>query len=64
MTFKEAVTIIEEPDKQSMELASRHWDEVAKPLNSLGVLEEDIVRIAGAQKAPLPSLQNKWIAVM
>jgi nicotinate-nucleotide--dimethylbenzimidazole phosphoribosyltransferase len=64
VTFKEAVTIIEEPDKQSMELASRHWDEVAKPLNSLGVLEEDIVRIAGAQKAPLPSLQNKWIAVM
>ena len=27
--------------------AKQRWDKVAKPLGSLGVLEEDIIRIAG-----------------
>lgn len=35
------------PDEKSMERARMRWAHVAKPLNSLGVLEDDIVKIAG-----------------
>ena len=33
-------------DKTIREQAEKHWGHVAKPLGSLGVLEEDIVRAA------------------
>lgn len=36
-------------DKEAVKSAKAHWDRVAKPLNSLGVLEEDICRIAGVK---------------
>ena len=36
-------------DKTIREQAEKHWGHVAKPLGSLGVLEEDIVRAAAAQ---------------
>ena len=32
------------------EQARRHWDNIAKPLHSLGILEDLIVKIAGIQK--------------
>ena len=37
-------------DKEAVRAAKAHWDRVAKPLNSLGVLEEDICRIAGVKR--------------
>ena len=30
-----------------MELAKKRWNSVAKPIGSLGILEEDIIKIAG-----------------
>lgn len=37
------------PDRDAMEQARQKWDDIAKPLNGLGRLEELIVRIAGIQ---------------
>ncbi|MDO5702489.1 MAG: nicotinate-nucleotide--dimethylbenzimidazole phosphoribosyltransferase [Lachnospiraceae bacterium] len=37
---------IKPADKEAACAASRHWDSLAKPLGSLGVLEDDIIRIA------------------
>lgn len=37
------------PDPDAMERARQKWDEIAKPLNGLGRLEELFVRIAGIQ---------------
>lgn len=64
MTLEEAVCGVKGADKAAAAQAASHWDKVAKPLNSLGVLEEDIIRIAGAQGSARVSLDNKWIAVM
>lgn len=64
MTLEEAVRRTTAADEEAMMRARDHWDQVAKPLNSLGVLEEDIVRIAGAQGSHLISTGEKWIAVM
>lgn len=38
---------IQPPDEEAMEMARLRWSHVAKPLNSLGILEEDIIKIAG-----------------
>ena len=40
---------INRPDEAAMAEARARWDAVAKPLRSLGLLEELIERIAGIQ---------------
>lgn len=34
-------------EQRAMEAAKKRWDSVAKPLGSLGMLEEDLIKIAG-----------------
>ena len=51
-------------DKEAVTAAKAHWDRVAKPLNSLGVLEEDICRIAGVKRREGFSLDKKCIVIM
>ena len=48
MTLKEAMKSIKPASQALRRQAERRWDQVAKPLGSLGVLEEDIIRIAAA----------------
>lgn len=64
MTFEEAVKSVEAVDEAAMKQARGRWDQVAKPLNSLGVLEENIVRIAGATGSSQISIGKKAIVVM
>lgn len=52
MNLDEVVKSVKQADEAAVKQALRRWDQVAKPLNSLGVLEEDIVRIAGAPAQP------------
>ena len=51
-------------DEEAVKAAKAHWDRVAKPLNSLGVLEEDICRIAGVKRREGFSLDKKCIVIM
>ena len=46
-------------DKTIREQAEKHWGHVAKPLGSLGVLEEDIVRAAAAQGEEVPDFSKR-----
>ena len=48
-------------DPKIYEQAAFRWSKVAKPLNSLGILEEDIMRIASVQGAVIPDLEKKQI---
>lgn len=64
MTMEEAIHSVRGADRGALEQALSHWDRVAKPLNSLGVLEEDIVRIAGASGSHHISIDKKAIVVM
>ncbi len=43
----ELLSMIEEPDKQAQIRAEERWNSVAKPLHSLGLLEEAVIRISG-----------------
>ena len=46
-TWKAYLNKIEPADRTAMELAKKRWNSVAKPIGSLGILEEDIIKIAG-----------------
>ena len=52
------------PDREAMEGARLHWDAIAKPLHSLGLLERDIVRIAGITGSADMDLSKKAVVVM
>lgn len=45
--LKELLSGIRPADRTAMELAKKRWNSVAKPIGSLGILEEDIIKIAG-----------------
>lgn len=50
-------------DKTIREQAEKHWGRVAKPLGSLGVLEEDIVRAAAAQGGKVPDFSKRALLI-
>lgn len=52
-----------EPDKEAMAQAKRHWDSLAKPLDSLGKLESILTQIAGIQRTADISLGKKAVLV-
>lgn len=64
MTIEEAVMAVKEPDAEAARRSALRWDRVAKPLNSLGELERDIIRIAGIQGSASISIEKKAIVVM
>ena len=64
MRIDTVIRQVKPADQRAMKEARERWAQVAKPLDSLGVLEEDLIRIAGAQGRGRISLSEKWIAVM
>lgn len=47
MTLKEAVAQVKPLDQKAMDFAQKRWDSIAKPLHSLGKMEDLIIQIAG-----------------
>lgn len=47
MELIERLKGISGPEERAMQAARDHWNGIAKPIGSLGLLEEDIIRIAG-----------------
>ena len=52
------------PDAEAMELARGKWNGIAKPLGSLGLLEEAVIRIAGIRSDPHFRLDRRGVVVM
>lgn len=53
-----------ELDKEAMEACKLHWNEVAKPLYSLGIFEKHLIQIAGITGCQDIKLEKKAIVVM
>lgn len=51
-------------DKKAMEEAKTHWNQIAKPLHSMGRFEDDIVQIAGITGNPQVRLDKRAVVVM
>lgn len=64
MTLEEALKQIKEPDRTAMEACKKRWDSIAKPLHSLGKMEDSLIRIAGITGTSDISLDKKGLIVM
>lgn len=54
---------IQEPDREAATLAKNRWDSIAKPLSSLGMLEEDIIRIAALTGSANVDIPKRAVAM-
>ncbi|GAA4655142.1 nicotinate-nucleotide--dimethylbenzimidazole phosphoribosyltransferase [Anaerocolumna aminovalerica] len=64
MNYKDALKIIEPPDKEAIALCKKRWDSIAKPLHSLGKLEDGIIQIAGIAGKEQIDLDKKALVIM
>ncbi|MEY8338390.1 nicotinate-nucleotide--dimethylbenzimidazole phosphoribosyltransferase [Lachnospiraceae bacterium 62-35] len=64
ISLKELLSLVIPPDKEAEKQAAARWNAVAHPLHSLGVLEEDVIRIAGMKGTPAMELGKKALVVM
>ena len=64
MTLEETIQKITPLDQNAMEEAQKHWDSIAKPLRSLGKLEEAVIQIAGIQGTPRVDISKKVLLVL
>ena len=55
---------IRRPDQEAMREAKTRWNSIAKPLHSLGRLEDVIVQIAGIQRAAEIDIGSKAVVVL
>ncbi len=51
-------------DERSVEMSRAHWDAIAKPLDSLGLFEKIITRVAGIQGTSDVALEKKCVLVL
>ena len=63
MNLEELLDQIHTPDAEAMASARRRWDALAKPLGSLGRLEESVIRIAGTTGNPDVRLDRRALLV-
>lgn len=64
MTLDEAVKKVRPLDEKAMEGARKRWDSIAKPLHSLGELENMLTQIAGITGTPEVCVEKKAVVAM
>lgn len=64
MTLQDTITAVRGADEAARELARRRWDSLAKPLGSLGVLEEMVTRIAALTGSADVTLRDRVLLVL
>ena len=64
MTLEETVRRITPLDQEAIEAAEKHWNSIAKPLHSLGKLEDVVVQIAGIQGTSRVEIARKALIVL
>lgn len=64
MTLSEALAGIRPADREAMTAAKRRWDSIAHPLNSLGQLEDAVIRMAGMVGGPVVDISRRAVVVM
>lgn len=64
MTLEEAVSRVKPLDREVMAAAQKRWDSIAKPLHSLGKMEDMIIRIAGMTGELKIDIRKKALVAM
>ncbi|MEG2295627.1 MAG: nicotinate-nucleotide--dimethylbenzimidazole phosphoribosyltransferase [Oscillospiraceae bacterium] len=64
MKLEQAILTIQPTCKDSMLEANKHWDLIAKPLNSLGLLENIITQLAGITRTQTICIDKRCLVIM
>ena len=64
MTLEETLQKIHPLDEEAMEISIKRWDSIAKPLHSLGKMEDLVVQIAGITGSPDMNLKKRALVAM
>ena len=64
MTLEETLQKIHPLDEEAMEISRKRWDSIAKPLHSLGKMEDLVVQIAGITGSPDMNLKKRALVAM
>lgn len=64
MDFQELNRQIKEPDTAAAELCRARWNSIAKPIGSLGLLEEAVIRMAALTGSDLPLIRRRAVLVL
>ena len=64
MNLDDILNKIEKPSEEAIKESRKRWDSISKPLRSLGLLEEAIIKIAGIQKNSKVDINKKALIVM
>lgn len=64
MTLQETLDMIKPADAEARKRAVKRWDAIAKPLHSLGKLEDAVAKIAGIQGSDRVKLNKKALVIM
>lgn len=64
MELKEALQVNHPLSEKAMALSSQRWDDIAKPLKSLGLLETTITKLAGISGSAKVDISKRCVAVM
>ncbi|MDY3917641.1 MAG: nicotinate-nucleotide--dimethylbenzimidazole phosphoribosyltransferase [Candidatus Limivivens sp.] len=64
MTLEEALKAVRKPDEEAMAQCQKRWDSIAKPLHSLGKLEDYLIKIAGITGTSRICLDKKALITM
>lgn len=64
MTLERVLQKIEPADRFAMAEAEKRWDAIAKPLKSLGRLEETVIRMAGMSRGSRVKMEKKALVAM
>ena len=62
--LRETIADVRPLDTKAMAAAQSRWSSIAKPLGSLGILEEDLTRIAGMTGNPSIDLKRRAVVAM
>ena len=64
MNFEQLRRGIAAFDQSAAEQAAARWDNLAKPIGSLGLLERAVITLAGVQATPQPKINKRAVLVL
>lgn len=64
MLYQDLISRIQPLDDRALQAATTRQNQLTKPINSLGRLEEISIQLAGIQRQPFPGIKNKVVILM
>ena len=64
LEFENLIALVTPTSQSHRQLAKKHWDSIAKPLDSLGEFEKILQKLSAIYESEIPDISSKCITVM